>query len=76
MQEVSTLWAGGRREDARAAVPIDIGRLTNLLGTDDAIAERVDLHRRTGITTLLAKLDGDYGQQLVTLQRLVAIAAD
>jgi hypothetical protein len=54
-------------------VPLDLGRLTNLLGTADAIAERVSRYRAAGITTLLAKLDGDLDQQLAILQRLVAI---
>jgi hypothetical protein len=55
-------------------VPLDLGKLTNLLGTDDIIAERVERYRAAGVTTLLAKLEGDYEQQLEALQRLVAIA--
>jgi hypothetical protein len=54
-------------------VPLDLGRLTNLLGTQESIAERVSRYREVGITTLLAKLDGDYEQQLATLERLVGI---
>jgi F420-dependent oxidoreductase-like protein len=76
VQTVAELWQAGRRDEARRAVPIDLGRLTNLLGTDDAIAERIAHHRDVGITTLLAKLDGDYGTQLTALQRLIAIAAE
>ncbi len=72
---VTELWQSGRRDEARAAVPIDLGRLTNLLGTDDMIAERVSRYRGQGITTLLAKLDGDYQAQLTALERLVAIVA-
>lgn len=74
--EVSTvaeLWHAGRHDDARRAVPLDLGRLTNLLGTPESIAERVSRYREVGITTLLAKLDGDYEQQLATLERLVGI---
>ena len=76
VDEVTELWKAGRRDEARDAVPLDLGRLTNLLGTDDEIAERVGRYRRAGITTLLAKLDGDYGAQLTTLERLLAIVAD
>jgi F420-dependent oxidoreductase-like protein len=72
--EVTELWQAGRHDDARSAVPLDLGRLTNLLGTEDAIAERVSRYRAAGITTLLAKLEGPLDQQLTTLQRLVAIA--
>ncbi|MCW2688814.1 MAG: hypothetical protein JWR37_3704 [Mycobacterium sp.] len=32
--------------------------------------------REAGITTLLAKLDGEYPHQLATLERLVAIVGD
>lgn len=73
--EVAALWQDGRRDEARAAVPLDLGRLTNLVGTEDAIAERIDRYRAAGITTLLAKLDGDYPAQLSVLRRLVSLAA-
>jgi F420-dependent oxidoreductase-like protein len=76
VERVTELWQAGKREEARQAVPIDLGRLTNLIGTDDAIADRVDRYRQAGITTLLAKLDGDYGAQLTALERLVAIVSD
>jgi F420-dependent oxidoreductase-like protein len=75
--EVSTvaeLWRAGEHDEARRSVPLDLGRLTNLLGTPDIIAERVSRYRAAGITTLLAKLDGGHEQQLATLQRLVDIA--
>lgn len=68
---VVELWQSGRRDEARAAVPIDLGRLTNLVGTDDWIIERVRAYADTGITTLLAKLDGDFPAQLATLKRLL-----
>lgn len=74
VETVAGLWQAGKQDEARAAVPLDLGRLTNLLGTPDAIAERVSRYRAAGITTLLAKLEGDPEQQLDTLQRLVAIA--
>jgi F420-dependent oxidoreductase-like protein len=72
--EVRELWQAERHDDARAAVPLDLGRLTNLLGTTEAIAERVDRYRAAGISTLLAKVDGDHAEQLATLERLVAVA--
>jgi F420-dependent oxidoreductase-like protein len=74
VETVAGLWQAGKQDEARNAVPLDLGRLTNLLGTPDAIAERVSRYRAAGITTLLAKLEGDPEQQLATLHRLVAIA--
>jgi F420-dependent oxidoreductase-like protein len=71
---VAELWRDGKQDEARSAVPLDLGRLTNLLGTPDTIADRVDRYRAAGITTLLAKLEGDHEQQLATLRQLVAIA--
>ena len=72
---VTELWRSGRRDEARAAVPIDLGRLTNLVDTADGIARRVQNYRSAGLTTLLAKLDGDYSDQLSTLERLIAIVS-
>jgi len=56
-------------------VPLDLGRLTNLLGTERSIAERVERYGSAGITTLLAELDGPHDTRLAALERLVAIAA-
>lgn len=77
--EVSTvaeLWRNGERDEARRAVPIDLGRLTNLVGTLDGIAARVRKYMAAGITTLLTKLEGDNQDQLATLERLVHIVAN
>lgn len=71
---VADLWQAGKHDQARSSVPLDLGRLTNLLGTEDIIAQRIDRYRAAGITTLLAKLEGDHAQQLAALQRLVTIA--
>lgn len=73
VETVRTLWQAGKHDEARSAVPLDLGRLTNLLGTPEGIAERVSRYRAAGVTTLLAKLDGEYRQQLATLERLVRI---
>jgi alkanesulfonate monooxygenase SsuD/methylene tetrahydromethanopterin reductase-like flavin-dependent oxidoreductase (luciferase family) len=72
---VAKLWRAGEHDEARRSVPLDLGRLTNLLGTSDTVADRVSRYHAAGITMLLAKLEGDHEQQLATLRRLVAIAA-
>ena len=38
---VAELWQTGRRDEARAAVPVDLGRLTNFVGTQQDITTRV-----------------------------------
>lgn len=73
VETVAELWAAGRRDEARAAVPLDLGRLTNLVGTDEQVAQRVSAYRQAGITTLLAKVDGEYSAQLRTLERLLGM---
>ncbi len=73
---VAELWQSGRRDEARAAVPIDLGRLTNLVDTAERITERVQMYRTAGITTLLAKPEGEYSDQLATLQRLLDAVND
>ncbi|MFD3509823.1 LLM class flavin-dependent oxidoreductase [Nocardia sp. NPDC058666] len=71
--EVAALWQSGDRDAARQAVPRELGQLTNLIGTPAMITERLHRYRATGITSLLAKLDGDFDQQLATLRQLLAI---
>jgi alkanesulfonate monooxygenase SsuD/methylene tetrahydromethanopterin reductase-like flavin-dependent oxidoreductase (luciferase family) len=75
VRKVTELWQAGRRDEARAAVPLDLGRLTNLIGTDEQIAERVQAYRQAGITTLLAKIDGDDAERLATVERLIGIVS-
>jgi F420-dependent oxidoreductase-like protein len=73
--EVNQLWQAGRHDEAKAAVPLDLGRLTNLLGSTTEIAQRIAKYREAGITTLLAKIDGDYHHQLTTLEGLLEAVA-
>jgi F420-dependent oxidoreductase-like protein len=73
--EVARLWKEKRREEAAAAVPLELGTLTNLVGTRDQIADRVTKYRAAGITTLLAKTSGSWDEQLAVLQVLVDIVS-
>ena len=75
VQAVAELWQAGERDPARRAVPLDLGRLTNLLGTPDALRDRLRKYRAAGLTTLLAKVEGDYAHQLATLERLLGFVA-
>ena len=75
VQAVAELWQAGERDQARRAVPLDLGRLTNLLGTPDALRDRLRKYRAAGLTTLLAKVEGDYAHQLATLERLLGFVA-
>ena len=68
--EVQRLWRAGRRDEAAALVPREIGARTNLLGTPAMIARRLRLYRAAGITTLSVKLDGPPAARLDTLAQL------
>jgi F420-dependent oxidoreductase-like protein len=71
---VQSLWLDGKREEAAERVPLDLGRKTNLLGTPAMIKDRLRLYRDAGITTMLAKLDGEH--RLDTLAQLVDLTAE
>jgi F420-dependent oxidoreductase-like protein len=70
---VRDLWLSGRRDEAAARVPLDLGLKTNLLGPPEMITERLRLYRDAGITTLQAKLSGDPGSRLDTLAHLIEL---
>jgi uncharacterized protein YfeS len=70
---VQDLWLAGRREEAAARVPLELGRRTNLLGSEEQIAERVAVYAAVGVTTLQAKLTGTVEEKLRTLAVLLEI---
>lgn len=76
IEAVQTLWFAGKREEAAARVPLDLGWKTNLLGTPTMIKERVRLYRAAGITSLQAKLSGSRQQQLDTLAQLLDVVSE
>lgn len=71
---VHELWQAGRRDEAAARVPFDIGAKTNLLGPPDTIRERVRRYRDVGITTLQAKVSGP--DRLDTIAQLVDLVRE
>ena len=73
---VQALWLDGKREEAAARVPLELGMKTNLLGPPDVVKERVRQYRAAGITTLQAKLDGAVADRLDTLAQLVDLVAE
>ena len=70
---VQELWRSGDRSAAAAAVPLDLGRLTNLIGSAAEVAARLELHASVGVTTVLAKLDGPPEHQRDVVERLVSL---
>jgi F420-dependent oxidoreductase-like protein len=76
VEKVAALWARGKRDEAAAAVPIELGANTNLVGTPETIARRLALYRDTGITSLQAKIGGRADQRAETLDRLLLLTRD
>jgi F420-dependent oxidoreductase-like protein len=73
VRSVQDLWLAGQREQAAERVPIELGRRTNLLGTEPMIAQRVAVYASVGVTTLQAKLNGSLDERLATLATLLDI---
>src|SRR5215472_18649311 len=73
---VQQLWLAGRREEAAARVPLELGAKTNLIGTAAMVADRLRLYRDAGVTTLQAKLEGDRATRLDALAQLVDLVAE
>jgi len=73
---VQDLWLAGKREEAAARVPIELGLKTNLLGPPSAVRDRLRTYRDVGITTIQAKLSGTDTERLDTLAQLIDLADD
>jgi F420-dependent oxidoreductase-like protein len=74
--EVQRLWQAGDREAAGAAVPIEIGLHTNLVGDDTAITERLRRYRDCGVDALRVRIEGgDQSDRLDQLARLLDLVA-
>ena len=76
VRAVQDLWLEGRRDEAAARVPVDIGRRTNLLGPPDVVRRRLALYRDAGVTTLQAKVAGSLDERLATVAQLVDLCRD
>lgn len=76
IEEVQRLWQAGDREAAGAAVPIEIGLHTNLVGDDDYVIGRLRAYRDAGVDTLRVGINGDgLTDKLDNLARLMDLVA-
>jgi F420-dependent oxidoreductase-like protein len=73
---VQGLWLDGKREEAAARVPIEIGMHTNLLGTPSMVKERLRKYRSAGINTLQAKLPGNSTEELDAIAQLIDLVRE
>lgn len=77
VRAVQALWLAGRRDDAAARVPLQLGARTNLIGTVAMVRDRLRLYRDAGIGTLQVKLAGkSTAARLDALAQLVDLNAE
>ncbi|HET9689770.1 MAG TPA: LLM class flavin-dependent oxidoreductase [Acidimicrobiales bacterium] len=76
--EVQRLWLAGERVAAGDRVPVEIGLLTNLIGPDDVVRDRLRRYQAAGVTTLRVSLarDTDLDGRLADLARLLDLVAE
>ena len=58
-KEVQRLWVDGKRDEARARVPLELAQKVNCIGDDATISERLRIYRDAGVTTLGAAVEGE-----------------
>ena len=73
VEAVHQLWQQGRREEAAARVPMELGLHTNLLGTSAMIEERVRLYQAAGVGSFQAKTSGSLDERLATVAQLIEV---
>jgi F420-dependent oxidoreductase-like protein len=74
--EVQRLWLDGKRDEAAARVPDDLALKVNLLGTGAMIRARLEVYKRSGITTQRVDPAGNtLSAKLDTLARLLSLIA-
>ena len=75
-QAVQRLWQEGKREEARARVPLEMARKVNLLGSEGMIRDRLRIYRDVGVTTFRAGVEGSTDERVKTLERLMELVAE
>jgi F420-dependent oxidoreductase-like protein len=74
-QRAQGLWLDGQREEAAKIIPDELVLLTNLLGTEAMVRERMRRYRDAGVTTLrLDPAGASLKERIETLGRAVALA--
>lgn len=76
VEAVQDLWLAGRRDEAAARVPVDIGFKTNLIGPPAVVRARLELYRDAGITTVQMKPAADRSRALDDVGQLVELVGE
>ena len=71
---VQRLWLDGNRDEAIANVPDEMVLLTNLLGTEQMVKDRIRKYRDAGVTTLRVQPEGAYlAERIDNLGKVVTL---
>lgn len=76
VEAVQDLWHAGRRDEAAARVPVEIGFKTNLIGPPATVRARLELYRDAGITTIQMKPAADRSRALDDVAQLVELVRE
>ena len=73
---VQRLWVEGKRDEARARVPVELALKINCLGDDLAVRDRLRVYRDAGVTTFRAGVEGNIDERVETLGRVMALVEE
>ena len=73
---VQRLWVQGKRDEARARVPVELALKINCLGDDLAVRDRLRVYRDAGVTTFRAGVEGSIDERVETLGRVMALVEE
>lgn len=77
VDRVQALWLDRRREEAAALIPDEFVLKANLLGTEDAVRERIRVYRDAGVTTISASPAGEtLAERIETLGRFMKLVGE
>ncbi len=76
VQAVARLWRAGKRDEAAARVPREIGFKTNLIGPPEIIRDRLRRYRAAGVTALRVKSAGRGAATLDAIAALIDLVAE
>jgi len=74
---VQRLWLDGKRDEAAERVPDEMVLLTNLIGTEAMVLDRIRAHKAAGVTTIRVQPEGgSASERIANLERVVALARE
>ena len=75
-KEVQDLYLDGKKEEAAAALPVELIDMVSLCGTKDRVAERLEIYRDAGVGTLIcAPMAFDFDSRRKMVHDLAEMAA-